>query len=431
MMLKKLDRLIYLIMVMVIVLFSACEVEDEERRYDPGANDLPGKISAKPISSAFEVGKPTTIEVEEKVYMHYMPWFGEGENGRHWVDGAPSEPLIGYYSSQSWATHLYHILLSSAVGIDGAVINVRTDYDQESFDMFIESIKRIDEIYPEFEYDIAISYDDQDATLSSAISNFTHLKDDIIPNTTHYMQRDGNPVIFVWNYGGYLTSQDYRDVTNSVFTSSSPVLLKNELDLDAIPGEFVMNSIYPWIQGWAEDGSNWGEGYINWFYNTQIDFKLNNKVEFVTGAVWPGFDDRSVVWGANRWIDRKNGETYKKTWDLINETHVGKVNWVILETWNDFNEGTELEPTAGAGNYQYMDLTTEYIATYKGEASLIDDGKWMYGAPIKIYEAAKKIEDGERDYDTYYPKLQESIEHYLKTNGQRAYQIAEEIIAGS
>lgn len=421
-------RIVCIFITLITVIFSSCD-DDDVRRFDPGADDFPGSTSDLILNETFEVGKPSTTN--KKVLVHYLPWFSQGAEGRHWSDGTPSEPLIGYYDSQSWATHLYHILLSSAVGIDGVVINVRTDYDQIAFEKFIESIDRIDEIYPDFEYDVSISYDDQDETFETANANFTKLKTEIIPNTKHYLHKENDPVIFIWNYDGFLSSQDYRDIANKVFTEQTPILLKNELDLDAIPEKYVMSSIYPWIQGWADNGSNWGEGYINWFYNTQIDFKLNKKIKFVTGAVWAGFDDRNVVWGQNRWIDRKNGDTYNKLWGLINDTHAGNIDWVILETWNDFNEGSELEPIAGAGNYHFMDLTADHIKTYKEESSLIDDEKWMYGAPVKIYQAAKLIEDGDREYNIFYPKLQKSIEHYLKTNGKKSYELAEEIITNS
>ncbi|WP_366187101.1 hypothetical protein [Flavobacterium ovatum] len=404
-------KTICLIFVSVVIMLASCENDNETR---------------EPLHEIFEVGNPSANA--KKVLMHYLAWFGEGKEGRHWSYGTPRKPLIGYYSSQSWATHLYHVLLSSAVGIDGAIINVRTDYDQKSFDMFVESIKRIDEIYPDFEYSISISYDDQDATESAALSNFSHLKNDIIPNTRHYLTKNGKPVIYIWNYDGFLTSQEYRDIANTIFTSNAPILLKNDLDLDAVPGKYVMNSIYPWVQGWTNEGSNWGEGYINWFYNTQIDFKLNNKVEFVTGAVWPGFDDRNVSWGQNRWIDRKNGETYGKLWNLINKTYENKVDWVVLETWNDFNEGSEIETAEGEVDYQYLDLTAGHIGTYKGKPSLIDSEKWMLRAAVKIYQAAKLIEDGNRNYAIYYPKLQKSIEQYLKTNGQKSFELADEII---
>ena len=52
----------------------------------------------------------------------------------------------------------------------------------------------------------------------------------------------------------------------------------------------------------------------------------------------------------------------------------------------------------------------------------------MFKAATNIYRAAKLIEQGERDYDTYYPVLQQSIEHYLKTNGLTSYNLTNDII---
>ncbi|WP_152286025.1 glycoside hydrolase family 71/99 protein [Flavicella marina] len=375
--------------------------------------------------SDFYIGVPSTTS--NKVYMHYLSWFGEGSTGNHWKDGTANEPLIGYYSSKSWATHLYHILLSSAVGVDGAIINVRTSYDEEAFGLFIESLKRVQAVYPEFDYSVAISYDDQDMTVSLAKAKMTDLKNNVITSTTKYLHRDGSPVIFIWDYEGYLSSQDYRDVANEVFAEKSPILLKNELDLDAVPNQFVMNSIYPWVQGFEEDGSNWGEVYLDWFYNTAVDFKINSKMQFVTGAVWAGFDDRNASWGQNRWIDRKEGALYNDVWSKVN-TGGKDIDWVILETWNDFNEGTELEPITGNGGYKYMDLTATNIATFKSTDSNIDAEKYMFGAPVQIYKAAKLIENGNRNYNTFYPKLELAIEKFLQKKGEESFNLAEEII---
>jgi hypothetical protein len=369
---------------------------------------------------------------DKKVYMHYLPWFGEGENGRHWDYGTVNKPLIGYYDSKSWATHLYHILLSSAVGIDGAVINVRTDYDLEAFKAFVASLKRVEEVYADFDYSISISYDDQDMTEASLRAKMIDLKNNTIASTTKYLYKDGAPVIFIWDYkiANSLTPIQYRSIADEVFIGESPILLKNEIEENAAQNAFVMNSAYPWIQGF-DNGVDPGGAYLNWFYNTSIDFELNNKVEFVTGAVWPGFDDRAASWGQNRWIDRRNGDLYNDTWNKITSSS-GAIDWVILETWNDFNEGSELEPIEGPETecHKYMELTANNIATYKNTTSNIDAEQFMFKAPIKIYEAAKMIENGTRDYDTFYPKLKSAIEKFLQKNGEESFDLAEEITGG-
>ena len=375
--------------------------------------------------NVFYIGAPT--EITKKVYMHYLPWFSETATGNHWGDGVVNTPLIGYYDSKAWATHIYHILLSSLVGIDGAIINVRTDYDQEAFEAFAQSLKRIEEIYPEFDYSIGISYDDQDMTEDVARATMINLKNNVIAQTTKYLHKDSSPVIFIWNYDGYLTSQDYRDIVNEVFTQTSPTLLQNDLDLTVIANDSAIDSFYPWVKGFSEDGANWGEEYIDWFYNTSSDFLLSNKIKFITGAVWPGFDDRQASWGQDRWIDRKNGVLYNDMWNKINKNNVN-IDWVILETWNDFNEGSELEPIEGDDSYQYIELTANNIAAYKNMTPNIDDEQYMFFASVQIYKAAKLIEDGNRNYDTFYPRLKSAIEKFLQKKGEESFNLAQEII---
>lgn len=375
--------------------------------------------------NVFYIGAPT--EITKKVYMHYLPWFSETATGNHWGDGVVNTPLIGYYDSKAWATHIYHILLSSLVGIDGAIINVRTDYDQEAFEAFAQSLKRIEEIYPEFDYSIGISYDDQDMTEDVARATMINLKNNVIAQTTKYLHKDSSPVIFIWNYDGYLTSQDYRDIVNEVFTQTSPTLLQNDLDLTVIANNSAIDSFYPWVKGFSEDGANWGEEYIDWFYNTSSDFLLSNKIKFITGAVWPGFDDRQASWGQDRWIDRKNGVLYNDMWNKINKNNVN-IDWVILETWNDFNEGSELEPIEGDDSYQYIELTANNIAAYKNMTPNIDDEQYMFFASVQIYKAAKLIEDGNRNYDTFYPRLKSAIEKFLQKKGEESFNLAQEII---
>lgn len=376
------------------------------------------------IDNTFYIGAPTNIT--QKAYMHYLPWFAEGITGNHWEHGVVNIPLIGYYDSKAWATHLYHILLSSLAGIDGAIINVRTVYDQEAFDIFVESLKRIEDIYPEFDYAVSISYDDQNMTEQSARLAMTHLKNNVISQTSKYLYKDGSPVIFIWNYDGYLTSQDYRYIANDVFPDTPPILLQNDLDLTAAANDLTINSFYPWVKGFSEDGSHWGEDYINWFYATSADFELNNKIQYVLGAVWPGFDDRQASWGKNRWIDRNDGLVYQTLWDKINTSTTG-INWVILETWNDFNEGSELEPIIGDDSYQYIKLTADNVARYKGTVSNIDNEHYMLIATIEIYKAAKLIEGGDRNYNTYYPKLEDAIERFLQKKALESIRLSQEI----
>lgn len=365
--------------------------------------------------------EPEENDETKRVYMHYLGWFSEGKDGNHWKDGSAQEPIIGQYNSQSWATHLYHILLSSAVGVDGMVVNVRTEYDEESLKKVIPSLQRIVDIKPSFDYKVAVSYDDQDMTMTSVEAELTMLKNDIIAETDNYLYKNGEPVIFVWNYDGFLTSDDYRDAVANVFGEEEPILLRNEIDFDASAD--AIDSYYPWVQGFDAEGAIWGADYLDWYYRT---LKIREEITFATGAVWPGFDDRKASWGQDRWIDRKDGETYQETWDLVHDfSDDVPLNWIILETWNDWNEGTEIEPSKEHG-FTYMTKTAENIATFKDIEITVDDD--LYSASTKIYQAALLIESETRDYDTFYPKLEQAIAKFVEKDAEGSIALSNEII---
>ncbi|MFY0640694.1 MAG: hypothetical protein JXR16_06580 [Bermanella sp.] len=389
-------------------------------------------------SAGFKIGVPS--QSYKKVYIHYLPWFGgDTSSGRHWIDGTVNTPLIGYYDSKSWATHFYHILLTSALGVDGAMINVKTDYDQEAFDIFLASLKRVHDIYPDFDYSVFISLDDQDMTVSLAKEKLTLLKQNMTSNINGYLHRDGEPVIFIWMYD-YLNSSEYRSAVKTVFDENTPVLIKNDIDIDATPNVLNMDGFYPWVKGFQDDGSDWGEEYLDWFYETSFVFKQANKQRFVVGAAWPGFDDRNVTWGQHRWIDRKDGEVYKNTWEKVlkytdqdTPTLDTGIEWVVIETWNDFNEGSEIEPVVSndtSERFKYAELTAEYIARFKGRELNIELSQELLLSVVEIYYAARLIEQGERSEADYYPKLQKSIKRYLQGDSTEALKVAREIIDG-
>lgn len=370
--------------------------------------------------------EPVVVDNDEtkRVYMHYLGWYGEGKEGNHWKDGTAQEPIIGFYDSQSWSTHLYHMLLSSAVGIDGMVVNVRTEYDEESLKKIIPSLKRIVDVKADFDYALAVSYDDQDMTKATAETELVTLRDDILPATDNYLYKNDEPVVFIWNYDGFLTSDDYREAVSTVFTEDAPVLLRNEIDFDA--GVDAIDSYYPWVQGFDDKGENWGAEYLDWYYRT---LKIREDIIFSTGAVWPGFDDRKADWGQDRWIDRKDGETYDQTWALAQGASDDieiELNWVIIETWNDWNEGTEIEPSKEHA-FTYITKTAENIAKYKDTSITVDDN--LLAASTKIYQAAQLIELEVRDYDTFYPMLEQAIAKFLEKDGEGSIAFSDEIIS--
>jgi hypothetical protein len=148
--------------------------------------------------------------------------------------------------------------------------------------------------------------------------------------------------------------------------------------------------------------------YLDWFYPT---IGNTSGLDFAVAGVWPGFDDRNCSWGQNRLIDRKNGDTYNSTWSYpINYSGTLPLKWVYIETWNDWNEGSEIEPSTEF-DYQYLISTSDHIKAFNGKTMSTDNLK--FEAAKKIYAASDSIEKHPLDSIFWYPHLKKAINYFI------------------
>lgn len=419
---KTTNLILLAIVVSIFCFIQPCKASDEKVEI-PSSNNIAGN--------------------PKKVLMHYMGWFGDtiADNVkddilRHWKYGHANNPLIGLYDSKNWSLLTYHILLSWSCGIDGLVINVKDRYDDICMKNIIKTIKWIRDIDSiNFTYEFGISYDDQGLDLSypldTAITKLSYLRDSILPVLPNYLKYNGQPAIFVFDYPEkYLTAQDFRNVLKTVFTSNPPILIWNTLDGKEDNKQFV-DAYYPWVQpggiGWEKNGLNWGKEYLNWYYPRVNEINVNNRYVFTCGGVWLGFDDRkNISWGGNRLMERRDGLVYDSTWTYILNYKISlPLNWAVIETWNDWNEGTEIEPSKEDG-YKYLLLTIKNANAFKG--THIDQSLMKFEAANKIYNASSLIESDSCDSQKCLPILKEAIGLFLKKEFESSNILSEKII---
>lgn len=77
-------------------------------------------------------------------------------------------------------------------------------------------------------------------------------------------------------------------------------------------------------------------------------------------AVAPGFDDR-VIRQPGTLVERRNGALYEETW---NAALAVDPDWVLVSSWNEWHEGTEIEPSR---EYQdtYLALTRHWAEVFR------------------------------------------------------------------
>ena len=161
------------------------------------------------------------------------------------------------------------------------------------------------------------------------------------PHRSAYLTYNGHPMIFVFPKHGHVDWN--RVVEHCSGWEATPIFFYK----DEPPAQFAADfaGSYAWVQpgqqGWTPDGSNWGEQYLDYFYK---DMKKHPD-KIAVGGAWPGFDDSGAKWGLNRHMQSRCGQTFEDTLHFYNRYFdaAHPLPFVMIETWNDYEEGTAIE----------------------------------------------------------------------------------------
>lgn len=131
-----------------------------------------------------------------------------------------------------------------------------------------------------------------------------------------------------------------------------------------------------WYQG--DVTGNMGSGEFAWVYSDYLtglqNYYLNRAPGLATAfaGAYPGFKDFYAAggWGNTLFILDHNGtSTLQSTLDLAKNSNLSNLQ---LITWNDFGEGTMIEPTLEF-NFSFLETIQQYtgVAYTKTELELI------------------------------------------------------------
>ena len=80
----------------------------------------------------------------------------------------------------------------------------------------------------------------------------------------------------------------------------------------------------------------------------------------------PGYNDTRTGRGNAFVKDREGGAYYARTWEAAIASNP---DWVIVNSWNEWPEGTYIEPSQAYGD-QYLGLTAEWAGRFKSGAPI-------------------------------------------------------------
>jgi hypothetical protein len=262
----------------------------------------------------------------------YEAWFGH-----------PQHISVGY-SSQDPAEIKSQIQHAQSMGISGFVVDWygdRQPFEDRSYALMQEAAAKQ-------KFHVAMMYDETDAddgATDEAIADFTMFHETYLasnsPGREAYLTYNGQPVIFIFPKGRHTDWSKVRAVVSK--WKPAPLLIQENLpgqDANAFDGFYAW--VNPGDKGWASDGGNWGEEYLTDFYQT-MGTKYPDKI--IVGGAWAVFDDSKASWGLNRHISARCGQTFADTFNFWRKEFPPDqpIPFVLVETWNDYEEGTAIE----------------------------------------------------------------------------------------
>lgn len=282
---------------------------------------------------------------EPEVIALYEAWFGF------------SKHISVGYSSHDPRVIKRQMRRAKAAGISAFVVDWYGDREP-----FIDrSYALMQKMAAKREFKVAMMYDETNADVGAtdeALADFTMFHKTYLspksPGYKAYLTYDGRPLIFVFPKGGHTDWDKVRTLINT--WHPVPWLINENL-----PGKYAddFDGYYAWISpgnaGWAANGSNWGKPYLSNFYQTMRD-KYSNKI--IIGGAWAAFNDSKASWGLNRHISARCGKTFVDTFNFW-RTEFPKddpIPFLMIETWNDYEEGTAVEQGIPACGDEHEDL---------------------------------------------------------------------------
>jgi hypothetical protein len=323
---------------------------------------------------------PTITQGASKPLMvHYMPWFiskpYSGYWGYHWTMNyfnpdlvAPSGrqeiaswyyPLIGPYDSLDPAVLEYHVLLMKLGGIDGVIVDW---YGMDNFDDYALNNQRTLAL---FNYTqkagLAFSLCYEDATIKSEINGgfitasdaVAHAEQTMLYAQTNFftnasfLRFSNAPVLLNFGPQYFTTNADWTHIFSSLNATNQPAFFTEDNRLPVGSGAFDWPPMA--LSGGGTNTLTPAElqGYL-----VSFEQKATAWPGFISSA-FPRFHDIYAQAGAGPsfgYLDDANGVTLTNTLSraLTNNSAI-----VQVVTWNDFGEGTIVEPTV---DYGYRDL---------------------------------------------------------------------------
>ena len=353
---------------------------------------------------------PINKTLEKPIYVHYMPWFQSPEIsgywGAHWTMAnknpdrilssgkrdiaAHYYPLIGPYDSNDPDYLEYALTCIKLAGIDGILIDYYGKWNFNDYTQLLLASNAVIEMCQKVGLNFGLVYEDRtlQSIVNQGFSNKIDLaRGDMVYMEENYFKRDNyfklneKPVLLNFGPITLKTNQEWVDVFSAIETEI------NFFPLSYHPQYYdlttTVNGVYAWVrEAQTEDLSNYAQQFDFFGGGALFEFR-----EFYEEGGWQATNQSRLF--------NRNGALLRET---LNNAKNTNSDFIQLITWNDWGEGTAMEPSLEYG-YQQLEIIQDFLGIPLNPGSL--------ALTVELYQKRKEhqnkvLENKKLDQVFYY-----------------------------
>jgi glycoprotein endo-alpha-1,2-mannosidase len=304
------------------------------------------------------LGQGQASDTSRQVLAIYYGWYGvpaTNQQWRHWqgvdlagerIQNSTNFPAEGAYDSHDRAILERQAAAAHTAGISGFIASWwgRGSFEDQGVPLLLEAAGRHGLVVSAY-YE-KVDGDDSTSRIRSAIADLRYLLARYGANKV-WLRAAGSPVIFVYGRALHaLKPSDWTEVIAQLRQNNPGGVV---LIADSFSPDYV--SVFDGASTYNVTGQTQHKTPAEtraWAHAAYPKMIAAARGKISTLTVIPGYDDRNTGRSPPRPItDRYGGETYRALWQ---EAIKANPDYVLITSWNEWHEGSEVEPSVEYGS---------------------------------------------------------------------------------
>ncbi len=309
------------------------------------------------------------VSASKLVLAFYYPWYGNPQvSGRwvHWsgVDQEKKEiassthyPTLGPYDSHDPKLCDQHAKWAGENNVDGFIVSWwgKGDFSDEAMKPILQAAERHGRL-------VTIYYETvPENKVDRAVDDLLYVLEEY-GDQSAWLKVEGKPVIFIYGRAiGQIGLEGWREVIEKLREryGGGFLLIGDRISPDAaaiFQGVHTYNPCVAMRDKTVDQVRRWARDTYSGWVKVARDGGVISCITII-----PGYDDTKIRKPGIK-VERFDGELYRVQWE---EAMKARPDWVLITSWNEWHEGSEIEPSKEYGDL-YLKLTRRFAGEFKG-----------------------------------------------------------------